>query len=87
MSNAKWKIVPVEPTPEMIAAADKACASQFPTNKEYFLAEYPAALATAPEPDWEALVELALDAYVDSPSLDIRENMRAALKAAFGSKP
>jgi len=76
---SKWRVVPAEPTEDMLKSIPS-----YSRNSTAGIAVYRTILTAAPafEPD-DAMVERALDAYVDSPSLDIRENIRAALKAAF----
>lgn len=76
-----WRVVPAVLTWKMIDAVPLGTMMHPQQKFDLMLAAAPAF-----EPD-DAMVERALDAYVDSPSLDIRENIRAALKAAFEVKP
>ena len=75
---SKWKMVPVELTPEMWAAGARTKGLE---------ASYEAMLAAAPafEPD-DAMVERALETFCCVGPTD-KHAMRAALKAAFEVKP
>lgn len=80
MSNAKWKIVPVVMT---YAQREAICNDPEPDIRR----DYATAVAFAPEPDWEALANVAARAFRHAPAGDRTGAWIAALKATFGSKP
>ena len=74
-----WRIVPAQATPEMRMAIDAAIEVE-----ELAAIVHIAALTAAPEPDWEALAEVAARAFRHAPAGDRTGAWIAALKATFG---
>ncbi len=77
-----WKLVPVEMTHAQADAVFNAGLGIF--------GDYAAALAAAPDPDWEAMAGVACNAFVHATSewggrvYSLEDKMIAALKAALG---
>lgn len=101
-----WRIVPHPYNDEMVEAAVPAMWTEKPhaNGKAGFLqfrAGWNAAIAAAPEPDWEALADAAFDAEAEAFAECVangtvmqhgqhyarRISILAALKATFGNAP